>query len=297
MNIKSLRVFVHIMELGTLAQASESMNLSPPAVSRLLRLLEEELDTVLFERVRKRLVPTQAGERLYPEAVRILASIDGMQEFLGQSGRGLHRPLRVICHPRTVNGLVLPAIRRLSDEVPDARVRLEVQARQNFGAYVAQEQFHLGIGTLPAPWSKTPCEEICETELGVLLPAGHPLAQAPHLHASELENERFIALTEGTQLRQVLDNHLRNANVQLLPTHEVSVSSAAIRMVEDGLGFTITERVALGSELSPALRLVPLRPAIALKVGLFRSIEDKQHPLAETLVRILTETGEKLAGL
>lgn len=297
MNIKSLRVFAHIMEFGTLARASAELHLSPPAVSRLLRLLEEELDTVLFDRIKKRLVPTSSGERLYPEAVRILAALDGIPDFLGQTGKVTDKPLRVICHPRTVNGLVLPAIKRLVAERPEARVRLEVQARQNFGNYVAQEQFHLGIGSLPAPWSKTPSEEICETELGVLLKGNHPLAQLSTLTAEGLVTEPYIALTEGTHVRQLVNSHLLQTNVQWKPVHEVSISSASAQMVRDGLGFTVTERVSLGAELPEGLRLIPLRPAAMLKVGLFRSTEELQHPLSDALSKQLRKIGAELMAL
>lgn len=297
MNIKSLRVFVHIMEFGTLARASDELHLSPPAVSRLLRILEEELGTTLFDRIKKRLVPTASGERLFPEAVRILAALDGIPAFLDQDKAARHHPLRVICHPRTVGGLVLPAIRRLALEDAAARVRLEVQARQNFGNYVAQEQFHLGIASLPAPWSKTPSEEICETELGVLLHKDHPLSAAKLLRAEDLVGERYISLTEGTLVRQLVDSHLLRANVQLKTVHEVSVSSATTRMVADGLGFTVTERVSLGATLPPEVRLVPLTPTSKLKVGLFRATEELQHPLTDRLSFHLRRVANELMGL
>lgn len=296
MNIKSLRVFVYIMEFGTLARASEELHLSPPAVSRLLHILEEDLDTALFDRIKKRLVPTPAAESLFPEAVRVLAALDGIPDFLDQSKQGLQKPLRILCHPRIVSGLALPAIQRLTQEFPDSRVRLEVQARQNFGNYIAQEQFHLAIGSLPAPWSRTASEEICQTELSVLLPTSHPLAAKDSLMVEDLINEDYIALTEGTLVRQLFDSHLLRTNAQLLPKHEVSVSSAAAQMVKDGLGFTITERVSLGIDLPETLTLIPLRPIAHLKVGVFRSGEEKQHPLVGPFISHLKDIAASLAA-
>ncbi|PTB97729.1 LysR family transcriptional regulator, partial [Thalassospira xiamenensis] len=50
MDIKQLRSFVHIAELGSLSRAADRLNLSQPALSRQLNLLEEALDTRLLER-------------------------------------------------------------------------------------------------------------------------------------------------------------------------------------------------------------------------------------------------------
>lgn len=297
MNLKSLRIFALIMEHGTLARASELLHLSPPAVSRLLRLLEEELGEALFDRVKKRLVPTLAGERLYPEALRILASLDGLPTFLEHTRGGRQEPLRVVCHPKVVDGLMLPAITLLSTTQPEARVRFEVQPRINFGSLIAQDQFHLGVGSLPAPWENVESEPLCEVELGALLLADHPLAAKGKLQLSDLKGEPYIALTETTLVRQLVDGELVRSNMTLQPVHEVSVSAAAHQLVADGLGFTITDRVALGPAPPPGMTLVPLAPTAMLKFGLFRSVADRQHPLADPMIECLKRVASDIASL
>ncbi|SLN56926.1 HTH-type transcriptional regulator CynR [Falsiruegeria litorea R37] len=295
MNLKSLRVFVLIMEHGTLVRASEIMHLSPPAVSRLLRLLEDELRQPLFERVKKRLIPTQAGEQLLPEALRILAGIDSLSDFLERSRQEQTPPLRLISHPRMASGLMLPAIKRLSCEFPDARVRLEVQPRQSFGSYIAQDQFHLGLGSLSAHWEDLESQQLCETRLCVLLPRDHPLAQRPKLNLRDLQDLDYIALTENTLLRQLIEANLVSSDLRLSVRHEVSVSAAAHQLVADGLGYTITEAIAVGANLPNTLKLVPLEPASHLKVGLFLSKSKLQHPLVDPFVKHLRQiVGELL---
>lgn len=84
MNLKSLRVFVNVMDEGTLARACRKMNLSQPAASRLVQILEAEFDIQLFNRDRKRLIPTHQAEAFYPQAVRILASIDDLPDMFEQ---------------------------------------------------------------------------------------------------------------------------------------------------------------------------------------------------------------------
>ena len=297
MNLKSLRIFALIMEHGTLARASEMLHLSPPAVSRLLRLLEEELGEPLFDRVKKRLISTPAGERLYPEALRLLAGLDGMADFLDQT-RGVQQAnLRVVCHTRAVRGLMLPAITLLSRRCHEARVRFEVQPRNTFGGLIAQDQFHLGVGSLPTPLESVKTEPLCESALCVLLPVSHRLANRRELLLHDLRSEPYIALTETTLVRQLVDGELIKSNTMLQPVHEVSMSAAAHQLVADGLGYTITDRIALGPEPPPDLKLVPLKPKIMLKFGIFRSSTDRRHPLADVMIECLRSVAADITAL
>jgi DNA-binding transcriptional LysR family regulator len=66
MNIKALRAFRAVVAEGSVIGASRTMNLSQPAVSRLLALLEAELRLTLFLRVRRRLVLTDEGRVRIP---------------------------------------------------------------------------------------------------------------------------------------------------------------------------------------------------------------------------------------
>lgn len=62
MNFKSLRAFRLVVSQGSLAAAAEALNLSQPAVSRLISLLEDETKLTLFDRSRRRLTLSEAGE-------------------------------------------------------------------------------------------------------------------------------------------------------------------------------------------------------------------------------------------
>ncbi|MFV2034596.1 MAG: LysR substrate-binding domain-containing protein [Halocynthiibacter sp.] len=297
MNLKSLRVFVYIIEEGTLARASERLHLSQPAVSRLLKLLEEELGVALFDRYKKRLVATLAGDQFYAEAKRILASIDGIPNFLNQIDSGQTVPLRIVCHPRLTNGLVLPAMSLLARRLPDVRMHLEVHSRRDLGRYIAQELFDVGIASLPIPLDKIEPEEICEVELRVLLSADHDLAKRSHLSVRDLQPYRYIALNEHTLLRKITEGSLLRANERLEVFHEVSISAAAHHLVADGLGYTITDAVSVGSKMSKELRLIPLRPKIMMKFGVFRIGVPRRHDALDDFVACVREVAAHVAKL
>ena len=86
------------------------MHLSQPAVSRLVQLLEAELGATLFYRDRTRLAPTPEAEHFYPEARRVIASVDDFPALFEQIRNERLVPLRVLCQLRVAEGLVVPAL-------------------------------------------------------------------------------------------------------------------------------------------------------------------------------------------
>ena len=76
MDFKQLRAFLTIVETGSVTRASEVLHIVQPAVSRQLRLLEEDLGTPLFHRGRHGMEPTEAGTILIDRARRVLRELD-----------------------------------------------------------------------------------------------------------------------------------------------------------------------------------------------------------------------------
>ena len=92
MNFKSLRAFQLVVTQGSLAAAAETMNLSPPAVSRLISLLEVEIKFELFNRTRRRLTMTTAGEAFYRATQPILDGVNELPHIANTIRAGSTRP-------------------------------------------------------------------------------------------------------------------------------------------------------------------------------------------------------------
>ena len=113
MNFKALRAFRLIVSQGSLAAAAEAMNLSQPAVSRLISLLEAETGLRLFDRSRRSLIVSAAGEQFHRETRHILDGIEELPHIAAGIQAGQGQPLRLVTAPRTAAGLVTPALAHL----------------------------------------------------------------------------------------------------------------------------------------------------------------------------------------
>jgi DNA-binding transcriptional LysR family regulator len=289
MNLKSLRVFVNVMEEGTLAQACRKLNLSQPAASRLIQILEAEFDIQLFHREKKRLIPTQEGETFYPEALRILASIDDLPGMFEQIAKDAAPPLRVICHPRLVEGLIVPAMAELIKRVPSVKVKLEVHPRRYLGRRILHGLFDVGIATLPLPDRNPTPRFLARTDMLVVLPAAHPLAAKAVLTPDDVSGMAYVALEDTTNMRSLLDRELAKADEHLEVTHEMSTSLAACRLVKEGIGFTFTDAITVSPEDERGIAIRQWRPRVNIEFGYFVLETKRPHRARDEFLSILKQ--------
>ena len=289
MNLKSLRIFILVIEERTLEQASAKLNLSQPAASRLLRLLEEELNIALFFRHKQRLVATPEGELFYPEAVRILASLDDLPTFFKRIQSNAIVPLRIICHPRIVDGLVLPAMTKLCKRNPELRTKLEVYPRRDLGRRIIHDLYDIGVCTLPLPVENLKPTLLCSRALHVIVAREHRLAKRRRLRPIDLVNEAYIALDQHTVIRQIVNQNLMQAGYQLEPKYETSTGASAYRLVCSGLGFTFADPIAIDADLKKKLAFIPWQPAETIDFGYFLPDTARRHKAINQFIECLED--------
>ena len=286
MNIRSLRIFVYVMEEGTLARAADRMNLSQSAASRQLGLLEQEFDVTLFSRDQKRLIPTPQAEHFYPEALNLLAQLDEIPSVFDQMRTDLRPPLRVVSQTRIANGLVLPSIYAFAREYPDQTLNLEIMLRRDLGRRILHRKFDVCVSALPLPVEKLEPTRLGATPLCIALPRDHALSRRSVLGPRDLQGVPYITLDESTVLRRLID---RNVTGLDRPTYEVSVGTAAYRLVNRGLGFTFADAVSLDPELADGIALVPWEQDLRIEFGYFTAKHAEASQPARAFGRILQQ--------
>ncbi|MFL4471105.1 LysR family transcriptional regulator [Tateyamaria armeniaca] len=284
MNIRSLRIFVYVMEEGTLARAAERMHLSQSAASRQLVLLEQEFDVTLFSRAQKRLIPTPEAEKFYPEALSLLAQIDELPGVFGQMRKDVRPPLRIVSQTRIANGLVLPSIAEFTTAHPDQPVKLEIMLRRDLARRIMHQKFDVCVSALPLPVEKLEPIPLGAATLCIAVARNHPLAARPVLGPRDLGNVPYIALDETTVLRRLIDREVLGLPK---PACEVSVGNAAYRLVHQGLGFAFADPVSLDPELADGIALVPWERKLTIDFGYFVAGRKETEHASHTLGRIL----------
>ncbi|MEM7721179.1 MAG: LysR family transcriptional regulator [Pseudomonadota bacterium] len=288
MNLRSLEIFASVMDRGTLTEAAAVRHLSQSAASRLLSLLETEIGAPLFVREKRHLIPTEAAEALYPEALRILAQIKALPEVA--SGAMSTAALRVICHSRLAGSLVVPAINRFVRDNPGQTIRLETAPRRELARRVLAGRYDFAVAALPLAIGDLQAETLASVRLGIVLPVEDPRADQSQITLRELDDLPYIALDETTAVRRAIDAALDVSGTNIAPTHEVSTGTNAYRMVAAGLGFTFADPIALDPELREVVRIVPWDQEVRMDIGVFRLAQEETeaHTAFEEVLRAVS---------
>lgn len=188
-HIRDLRYFVAVAEeLSFTRAAAERLFISQPSLSRQIRQLELSMRATLFERDRRTVKLTPAGEALLPLARRIIEDWQGAERAVAEAQRD-NRTLVVGFQTRIGRGLV-PS---MAEHLPDWGLRFRQIPWSDPTVGLASRQVDVAIAWLPVPGDLR--YRVVSTEpRWVALPAAHPLAAKPEISLGDLLDEPFVAL-------------------------------------------------------------------------------------------------------
>ncbi|REG82133.1 LysR family transcriptional regulator [Marinomonas pollencensis] len=296
MNIKALRAFLLTLSEGSLSGAALLLNLSQPAVSRLISSLEGELKMQLFYRTGRRLKPTPEALVFYKEAGRILDNLDQIPRIAADIRSGRKESLNIIVMPRIAYALVTPVMKQFMKTDSDTRIHVDIQTRREAYRWLSGREYDFGIGALPIDDSDTKTEVLLRARAQVLMPKDHPLAQKSEVSAEDLINERIIALSPGLLMRNQVDDLFKSAG--LMPSYacEVSALMLACQLVTEGVGVTITDSLTTSAINTQNVTLRPIVPERWMSFGLLFPRKFEQSESSQRFMGLLKYRAQLLAS-
>lgn len=296
MKLQALRLFLRVMELGSLAAAAKSLNMSQSAASRLLSGLEHGTGLRLFHRDRMRLVPTPEGTSFFAEVRRVLMAVDDLPRVAQRVAGGTRVRLRIVSMPRFAASLLAPAVAHFHRLNPEVEVEVAIVHRRELELAVANQSFDLGIGALPLHNPGIESQPLFSQPAVVVLPTGHPLASRRSIGVRDLAAETLVVLGPGTQLRHDVEAMFAADGITIHPKIVVDSLEFACRLVAEGSGVTIADPLTPGTLGPEHLAVVPWRPRTLFHVGVLRPALMPPSPSVERFVECLRQEGRRLGG-
>jgi DNA-binding transcriptional LysR family regulator len=145
MDLRRLRTFVAVVELGTVSKAALHLHISQSALSRQISDLEQELRVRLFDRVGRRLVLTAIGEELLEDCHSVLGHVRSLGERAELLRRGDSGVLKVAASPQMIESVLSTFLPRYAVRFPNVQVRLTEALGPAQVALLERGQVHLGI--------------------------------------------------------------------------------------------------------------------------------------------------------
>jgi DNA-binding transcriptional LysR family regulator len=287
MEIRQLRAFIAIAELGTFTAGALRVHVTQAAISMQIRQLENELGAKLFVRAPRRVMLTEAGEQLLHRARQILRDHDAALDEIAELAGAERGRLRIGSASAMVTTDVLP---KLLKEVRKQHVRAEITVASGTSAALVQQilagELDVAFVSLPVEARGINTERLIQDQLVAIASPRHGLANQRTISAYTLAGEKLILGERGGNTRRLIDQFFEEAGITLQVSMELSRQASIRRMVEEDMGVGIVPLQSVADEVERG-RLVRWwieGAQINWELGIARLIGGYESPITQTFV-------------
>src|SRR6185312_5910268 len=269
MDTRQLAAFCEVVERKSFSHAAERLGVTQPAVSLQVRSLEKRLGTKLLDRSGRRVEPTEAGQRLYRLAQRMLTLEDQLLEEVSSADAvGVLRGELALGASTGPGGTVVPVLLgEFQREHPELSVALSISDTNRVIEQVAERELELGIVGASPRHRGVVFEPFFRDEVILVVPPAHRFA-GEQISLEQLRGEPLILMQEGEGVRQVIEDELRRGPIRLRDLDvrlELGLQESVKSAVVAGYGVTFISRSGVEAELAAgtlaAARVKGLEPA------------------------------------
>jgi len=253
MDTRQLAAFCAVVERKSFSEAAERLENTQPPVSQQIRSLEERVRPQLLDRSGRRVEPTEAGNRLYRSAQRLLALERHLLEDVAGEADGPLRGQLAMGASTGPGGTVVPVLLcEFAEANPDVTVDLTISDTQTIVEQVARREIELGVVGATPRNRAVAYEPFFHDEVILVCPPDHPFA-GKTVSLDDLRGRRLIVMQEGAGVRQVIEDELRAAGTRLRDLDvrlELGLQESVRSAVEAGHGVGFISRTAVERELA-----------------------------------------------
>ncbi|OOG62798.1 LysR family transcriptional regulator [Rhodanobacter sp. B04] len=294
-SLRQLRAFLAVARLQHFRRAAESLHLTQPAISRHIADLEAELGVRLFDRNTREVIPTDAGRYLQSAVERVLEELDGVLTHVHSESERKQGKVRVAAVPTLSAGLMPQCIAACTSRYPALTVQLHDRVQSLVLDSVRGGEVDFGLAIEPADSEAFDSETILHDPFVLICRREHPLARLAAVPWKKLQGEPLVLLDYASGSRRLIDQQLAAHRVEARVMQQTGHTHTAFRMVEAGLGISVSPSLSLPA--SEQLTVRPLTPTAKRAVTLIRRRHRSLSPVAELVWAQIRETAARLTPI
>jgi DNA-binding transcriptional LysR family regulator len=278
MDLTQLRTLVHVAELGSLNKASGRLRIAQPALSRQIRLLEDELGLRLFDRHGRGMLITEAGRDVLSHAKRVVAEVEALRASAAGPGSALSGHVAIGLPPTIADMISVPLAAAFRAAHPGVMVRLVSAYTGYLLDGLHRSEIDLAVLYDPRATRSLRSDPLMRESLFLIGASNSGLSVHEAVPFGSLRGEKLLLPSERHGLRNILQQVASEVGFTLEVSIETDSYTALKDLVRHGYGRTILPLAPIHAEIesgrltaaplvdpAPARRLVlsypPDRPA------------------------------------
>jgi DNA-binding transcriptional LysR family regulator len=268
MDGRSLRYFVEVVRQGGFTRAAEVLNVTQPAISKMIRQLEENLGAPLLIRRVRSIELTEAGRLAYLRGVKILEGMSSLRADV-EALKGKLWGKLCLGIPPLVGAAFFPRVLRTFNQLhPEVTVTVAEFGGKKIREMVLSGHVDVGVTLMPYDTFLFDGLTFAEEELSLVVPQTRKWREESCINLGDLADERFVMPTED----YLSSDRFREAcRVHGFVPREVGHSGQwdfLAAMVEAGIGITFIPKAGEPLIRPHRVRILPIRPAIGWQLAL-----------------------------
>lgn len=293
-NLRQVEAFKAVIESGSVSRAALMLNISQPAMSKLIAHLEEDTGLSLFDRVKGRLAPTERGMRLYKEIDRIFAGVRQVENAVEAIRREEQGQLLVGVMPALSRSFIQQATMGFLQQHPNVFCSVKSRSSEWIVDWLVTRKLDVGLVSSRIENPYVIAEPLTQHPLVCIMPTDHPLASKNVVEPDDLDNVSFVSFDTETQAGQCIATMFDTYNVRPNIVLVANVSPTLCEFVAAGLGVALVHPLMF-SGLQDRLSVRRFEPALSYDFQLCRIRDSRNAGLVDCFVQQARVTATRLS--
>ncbi len=296
LNPRQIEAFRTVIVTGGITAAAQALNVTQPAVTRLIQDLQYALGLPLFVKRGARLVPTNEALSLYREVERQFVGLERIENAARNLRDGRAGSLRVAALPAFNVGFLPRVVGRYLKQKPDLEIAIYGSISSQVVDWVTSGFCELGFAQLPLDFPGIDIEILPAMAPVAVLPTGHRLAAKAVLAPEDFVDEPFISLEQSTQLRYRIDALFSAHRVARQTRVETPLSMIACGLVAAGAGLSVVDPFTAEEYRGKGVEVRPLRPSVTYDIAIIWGAGRFRSAVAQDFAETIRTAALDFAG-
>jgi DNA-binding transcriptional LysR family regulator len=244
-DLVDLKLFLHVVEAGSITAGAERMHLAIAAASTRIRNMETELGTALLNRDRQGVQPTPAGRTLVHHARILLLQAERMRGELGEYADGLKGHIRLLSNTNALTEFLPEPLSNFLTTHPQVNIDLEERLSDEIVAAVADGKADIGIVAGTEDVTGLEVFPFRVDRFVLVCAASHPLAARQRITFAETLHCDFVGLDRTSSLQRFLSEKADRIGQRLRLRVQLRSFDAVCRLVECNVGIGIVPQTTV----------------------------------------------------
>jgi DNA-binding transcriptional LysR family regulator len=294
LNLRQIEAFKAVIECGTVSRGAELLNISQPAMSKLIAHLEADTGLKLFDRVRKRLVPTEHASRLHDEVERIFAGVRQVESAVDALRREEQGRIIIGVLPSLSGSFIQRVASSFVRNHGNVSCAVHALSSRFVAERVIARKLDVGLINSQVDDPHVVLEPLIELPLVCILPLDHPLGAKSAIEPSDLVQCPFVSFepdnSVGRLVHSMFEEHGLSPHIAVSATAALTICEFVVA----GFGASLVHPLMI-SGFETKLLVREFSPRIMYKFQLCRRVESRNAKLVNAFAAEVRATAARVS--